>query len=182
MPLFSSKNPDTAKLAQVKALVLDVDGVLTKGEIIYDGAGREAKVFSVRDGLGLRLLLQNGFAVGIVTGRMGPALSARMKNLQIRLVWDNVSNKAAVLPDLVQAFGCQPENMAFVGDDLPDLPLMALVGLPIAVADAHPQVLAAASMTTAAPGGAGAVREVCEAILAAHGLWEKILNGYRTGK
>jgi 3-deoxy-D-manno-octulosonate 8-phosphate phosphatase (KDO 8-P phosphatase) len=182
MPLFSSKNWDTAKLAQVKALVLDVDGVLTKGEIVYDGEGRESKIFSVRDGLGLRLLMQNGFAVGVVTGRMGPALAARMKNLQIRHVWDNVSNKAAVLPDLVQALGCSPQNMAFVGDDLPDLPLMGLVGLPIAVADAHPQVLAAASIVTAAPGGSGAVREVCEAILSAHGLWEKILNGYRTGK
>ncbi|MDY0163886.1 HAD-IIIA family hydrolase [Desulfobotulus sp.] len=160
----------------IALLLLDVDGVLTPGTIIYNDAGEETKVFHVKDGLGLRLLMDAGIRVGIVTGRAAPALRHRLANLGITLIWDGVKNKAALIEEIQSRTGLSPQAMAFMGDDLPDLGLMQRVGLSITVADAALEVRERAGFTTRAPGGQGAVREVCEAILKAKGLWDALVD------
>lgn len=171
--------PEIAKkLAHVDLLLLDVDGVLTRGTIIYDDHGAEIKEFNVKDGLGIRMLMLAGIPVGIVTGRSSGALRHRCKNLGIELLFDGIHNKAAVLEEIVTSCSVASDKIAFMGDDLPDLPLMRRVGLSIAVADAHPSVLSEAGVITTTPGGRGAVREVCDAILKARGLWETALERF----
>ena len=167
-----------SNLPFIKLLLLDVDGVLTTGQVVYNDSGEEIKAFSVKDGFGLRVAMDNGIRVGIVTGRGSGALRHRCRNLAIDLIFDNVSDKAALLPGITGQTGVKAGHMAFVGDDLPDIPLMRRVGLAVAVADAAPEVIAAAHMVTAAKGGCGAVREICEALLKARGDWESILEGY----
>jgi len=166
------------QLKRVRLLLLDVDGVLTDGKIIYNDQGAEIKEFNVRDGLGIRMLILADIKVGIVTGRSCPALRHRCNNLGIDLVLDGVQNKAEVLEDILQKHHADPNQIAFMGDDLPDLPLMRRVGLSIAVADAHPLVTADAQMVTVSPGGNGAVREVCEAVLKAQELWKTTLERF----
>jgi 3-deoxy-D-manno-octulosonate 8-phosphate phosphatase (KDO 8-P phosphatase) len=168
----------TEKLKAIKLVLLDVDGVLTDGRIIYTDGGEEIKVFHVRDGMGIRLLMTAEIGVGIVTGRRSDALLHRCKNIGIDMVFDGVRDKAAVFDTILKQTGLSAENVAFVGDDLPDLPIMKRAGLSAAVADAHPIVLEQADMITNSKGGEGAVREVCEAILTAQGFWEKIMERF----
>ena len=167
-----------ARLARIKLLLLDVDGVLTDGRIIYDSSGAEIKAFHVRDGIGLRLLMAAGKQVGIITGRSSQALSHRCRDLGIDMLFDGVQEKGKVFQQVLDTHALSPEEVAFVGDDLPDLPPMRRAGLAVAVADAHPLVLNLAHMVTESCGGKGAVREVCEAILSAQGLWEKVLERF----
>lgn len=164
------------KLIKIKLLLLDVDGVLTAGEIIYGDNGEQYKIFDVKDGMGIRLLKASGIQVGIVTGRTGNALRHRCRNLGIDLVFDGVRDKTQALAQASQQTGIAPEATAFVGDDLPDLMIMTKVGLAVAVADAHEMVRQAAHLTTRAPGGRGAVREVCEAILKAQNRWDDLIR------
>jgi 3-deoxy-D-manno-octulosonate 8-phosphate phosphatase (KDO 8-P phosphatase) len=166
------------RLERIKLLILDIDGVLTDGGIIYNDNGVETKVFNVKDGLGIRLLMEAGIDVGIITGRRSGALLHRCKNLGIDLVYDGIDDKAAVFDRVLDRTGATAEETAYMGDDLPDIPLMKRVGLAIAVADAHPVVLENADMVTSANGGKGAVREACEEILKARGRWESILERY----
>lgn len=170
---------DMNKLKRIKLLLFDVDGVLTDGSIIYNDNGAETKTFNVKDGLGIKLLMEAGIRVGIVTGRTSKALYHRCKNLGISLVFDGIHEKASVLELISKKTGLLSEEIAFVGDDLLDLPLLRRVGLSIAVADAHETVIEHADMITSAKGGAGAVREICEAILKAQGLWDKILENFQ---
>lgn len=163
-------------LEQIQLLLLDVDGVLTAGEIIYADSGEQLKIFNVKDGLGIRLLQDAGIQVGIVTGRSGEALRHRCTNLGIDLIFDGTRDKARVLPEIEQRTGVTADCMAFIGDDLPDLAIMQRVGLPMAVADAHEMVRKAARVVTRAPGGRGAVREACEMILKAQGRWDGLLD------
>jgi len=163
---------DREKLKRTKLLLFDVDGVLTDGSIIYNDSGAETKVFNVKDGLGINLLMKAGIQVGIVTGRTSKALYHRCNNFGISLIFDGVHEKTSVLELISKRTGLSAEEIAFVGDDLIDLPLLRRVGLSIAVADAHEIVIENSDMTTSAKGGAGAVREVCEAILKAQGFWE----------
>ncbi|MDI6687195.1 MAG: HAD-IIIA family hydrolase [Desulfobacterales bacterium] len=166
------------KLKRIKLLLLDVDGVLTDGSIIYNDNAGETKVFNVKDGLGIRLLIEEGIAVCVVTGRTSKALLHRCKNLGISYVFDGVVDKVSVMDSIITRTGVLPEEIAFIGDDLPDLPLMKLVGFSVAVADAHEKLLEKADMVTSAKGGFGAVREVCEAILKAKGLLEDIIRRF----
>jgi 3-deoxy-D-manno-octulosonate 8-phosphate phosphatase (KDO 8-P phosphatase) len=166
------------RLKQIKVLLLDVDGVLTDGGIIYDDNGMETKVFNVKDGLGIRLLTNAGVQVGVVTGRSSKALHHRCKNLGIDHIFDGVDDKGAVLDVVFKRTGVPPEEIAFVGDDLPDLSLMKKVGLSIAVKNAHETVVENADTVTQCEGGAGAVREICEAILKARGIWDSIIKGF----
>lgn len=166
------------KLKHIKLLILDVDGVLTDGGIIYNDNGVETKIFNVKDGLGIRLLMQAGINLCIATGRRSNALYNRCKNLGIEHIFDGADDKAAILDLILDRTGVSAEQVAFIGDDLPDLALMKKVGLSIAVADAHKTVLKNADMVTSAKGGNGAVREVCEAILKAQGFWENILERF----
>jgi len=166
------------RLERIKLLILDIDGVLTDGGIVYNDNGVETKEFNVKDGLGIRLLMEAGVDLCIITGRRSGALNHRCKNLGIDLIFDGIDNKAAVFDLVLDRTGATAEETAFIGDDLPDIALMKRVGLAIAVADAHPIVLENADMVTSANGGRGAVREACEAILKARGLWENILERY----
>ena len=166
------------KLKTIKLLILDVDGVLTDGGIIYHDSGAESKIFDVKDGLGIRLLMYAGIKICIVTGRKSKALNNRCKDLGIHHIYDGVRDKTSVLNQILRSTGVSAGETAFMGDDLIDIPLMKQVGFSIAVCDAHEIVREYADMTTLAKGGSGAVREVCESILKAKDLWENILKRF----
>lgn len=167
-----------SSLEKVKLLVLDVDGVLTDGRITYTDSGEQIKSFLSRDGLGLRLLMDNGIQVGIITGRTSKALTHRCRNLGIDLVFDGIRDKAGAMDQMAQQTGIDLSHMAFMGDDLIDLPAMTRAGVAVAVADAADEVKFRADIVTCASGGQGAVREICEAILKARGLWENTLKSF----
>jgi 3-deoxy-D-manno-octulosonate 8-phosphate phosphatase (KDO 8-P phosphatase) len=164
------------RLKQIKMVLLDADGVLTSGEIIYSDSGEQIKIFNVRDGVGIRLLKEAGLKVGIITGRKGQALHHRCVNLGIDLIFDGVRHKDKALDDIAARTGISKDAMAYVGDDLPDLPIMKRVGLAVAVGDAHEIIRQVAHITTLAPGGKGAVREISEAILKAQGFWDDLIS------
>jgi 3-deoxy-D-manno-octulosonate 8-phosphate phosphatase (KDO 8-P phosphatase) len=168
----------SSEMEKIRLLLLDVDGVLTDGGIIYSNSGSEIKVFNVKDGLGIRLLIEAGIRVGIVSGRESGALRCRCRDLGIDDVYENVSDKRLILPQILEKAGVAAGEVAFMGDDLPDIPLMKAVGLSIAVSDAPEAVRSAADWITAAKGGCGAVREVCESLLKAQGRWEAVLEGF----
>jgi 3-deoxy-D-manno-octulosonate 8-phosphate phosphatase (KDO 8-P phosphatase) len=156
-----------APLADIRLLVLDVDGVMTDGRLRYDGSGESSKTFHVRDGYGIKALLAAGIDVAVISGRESPAVSRRCKELGIRHLHQGIDDKAPVLAQLLARLDIPPRQCACVGDDRPDMPLLAQAGLAVAVADAHPEALAIAHRRTRLPGGAGAVREVCDWLLAA---------------
>jgi 3-deoxy-D-manno-octulosonate 8-phosphate phosphatase (KDO 8-P phosphatase) len=166
------------RLKGIKLLLLDVDGVLTDGGILYNDNGTEIKAFNVKDGLGIKLLMEAGIHLAIITGRRSNAVINRCKELGIDLIYDGVADKADALNRILERTGFSAEEVACVGDDLPDLALMRRAGLSIAVADAHVALRENADMITSAKGGHGAVRETCEAILKAKGLWESILERF----
>jgi 3-deoxy-D-manno-octulosonate 8-phosphate phosphatase (KDO 8-P phosphatase) len=153
--------------AGIRLVVVDVDGVLTDGRLHYDAEGREFKSFHVRDGLGLQQLMREGIEVAVISGRSSRATAARLAELGIRHVLLGRNDKLAALEEVAGQLQIPPTQTAYIGDDVPDSPAMARVALPVAVADAHPRVRAAASWCTRLPGGAGAVREVCDLLLAA---------------
>lgn len=166
------------KLKQIELLLLDVDGVLTDGTITYTDSGEQIKSFNSSDGLALRLLMDAGIQVGIITGRSSEALKHRCHNLKISLLFEGSIDKAAALKQIASSTGIPTEKMAYVGDDLIDLPVMTRVGVAIAVANACPEVKSHSDVITTASGGKGAVREVCEAILKSKGLWESVLDRF----
>jgi 3-deoxy-D-manno-octulosonate 8-phosphate phosphatase (KDO 8-P phosphatase) len=166
------------RLEKIKLLLLDVDGVMTDGTIIYDDNNTEIKQFYARDGLGIRLVMRAGIKVGVVTGRRSEALIHRCRNLGIELIFDGIEDKAALLGEITTRTALSVDEIAFVGDDLVDLSLMQKVGLSIAVADAHEIVKARADIVTKAQGGAGAVREICESLLKSQHQWEDILKEF----
>ena len=154
-------------LARIQLLILDVDGVLTDGRLYFTGRGEALKVFHVRDGHGIKLLMAAGVAVAAFSGRRSAAVAARMRELKVPHVVQACSDKVAALHRLTGRLGLDPLNCACICDDTPDLPLMSAVGLACAVADAHPLVQSAAHWTAKANGGQGAVRELCDAVLRA---------------
>ena len=169
--------PDLPKnLKDINLLLLDVDGVLTTGNIVYNEGDGEIKIFNVKDGLGLKLIMKIGIKVGIVTGRTSKALDRRCRELGIRFLYDGVLQKARLLDRIVTETGVGAGETAFMGDDIPDLSLMRSVGLSIAVADAHEVVRQHSDWVTTAPGGRGAVREVCDAMLKVRGAWDQTIN------
>ncbi len=176
MNAISSKA--TQMLKSINLLVLDVDGVLTDGRIIYSDNETETKMFHVKDGLGIRMLIESGVQVGIITGRRSKSLHRRCQDLDIVHIFDGIQDKAVALDTMLERTGVCLQETACIGDDLPDLALMKKVGLSICVADAHEALLKRADMVTSAKGGDGAVREVCEEILKAKGLWETVLDRY----
>jgi 3-deoxy-D-manno-octulosonate 8-phosphate phosphatase (KDO 8-P phosphatase) len=149
----------------IKILVLDVDGVLTDGRLYYAADGEALKVFHVRDGHGIKSLLAAGIEIAIISGRSSPALERRARELGIRHIYQGIEDKGVALANLLDELGFSAAQAACLVDDTPDLPMMHIVGLPVAVADAHPRVLAAAKLVTRLPGGAGAVRELADQIL-----------------
>jgi len=154
-------------LAEIRLLVLDVDGVLTDGRLRYGPDGELEKVFHVRDGLGIRTLAGSGVTIAVISGRGSAAVARRCADLNITEVQQGVKDKAAALAVLLSRLRLQPRDCACIGDDTPDVPMMRQVGLAIAVADAHPDARRAAHRITRLVGGAGCVREVCDLLLAA---------------
>ncbi len=158
-------------VAALRLLVLDVDGVLTDGSVMYSDSGEEFKRFHVRDGVGIKLWQRAGHRVAFLSGRSSPAVSRRAAELGVTLVLQGHADKSAALDEILTACGMTAAEACAVGDDLPDLPVLTRVGLAVAVADACPEVRAAAGHVTMAPGGSGAVREVVEHVLKLQGRW-----------
>jgi 3-deoxy-D-manno-octulosonate 8-phosphate phosphatase (KDO 8-P phosphatase) len=150
---------------RIRLLALDVDGVLTDGRLYISSSGEDMKVFHVRDGSGLVAVQRAGVVVAIISGRDSTAVTRRAAELGIRYVRQGVADKGGELDRLLADLAIDPAEAACVGDDTPDLPMLRRAGLAIAVADAHPALLEAAHWTTTAPGGHGAVREVCDLLL-----------------
>jgi len=155
------------RAARVRLLVLDVDGVMTDGRLHYDAEGREFKTFHVRDGYGIKRLMEAGVTVAVISGRRSGSAAGRMADLGIRHVMLGREDKDDALTELLAGVGIDAASAACMGDDAPDLPVMRRVALPVAVADCHDCVAGVAAWRTTLPGGAGAVREVCDLILAA---------------
>jgi 3-deoxy-D-manno-octulosonate 8-phosphate phosphatase (KDO 8-P phosphatase) len=157
------------RAARIRLVAFDVDGTLTDGRLWYTEDGRELKVFHAHDGHGLKRLLANGIEVALVTARISRPVALRAEELGITHVYQGQSDKRACMIELQQALELARDATCFVGDDLSDVPAMEVCGLAVAVANAHPQVVPYAQWQTRRPGGDGAVREVCDLLLAAQG-------------
>jgi 3-deoxy-D-manno-octulosonate 8-phosphate phosphatase (KDO 8-P phosphatase) len=155
------------RAAKIRLAVFDVDGVLTDGTLTYDDRGGEYKTFHTHDGLGLKLLQQAGITVAVISARNSDTVAMRMRELGIKHVYQGSDDKLRVLQELLQILQVDKTQTAYTGDDLPDVPPMRLAGLAVAVQNAVASVKQCAHWVTAKPGGHGAVREVCEYILAA---------------
>lgn len=160
------------KLAAIKLLLLDVDGVMTDGRIIYDQQGNELKAFDVKDGHGLKMLQRTGCQVGIITGRTSTVVTRRARELGISILYQGAKVKLEPYLEILDRTGFQDHQIAYMGDDLVDLPVLRRVGFSVAVADAVPQLAERVDYVTKRPGGRGAVREVCDLLLQALGQWD----------
>ncbi len=175
----TAKNPlILEKAKKLKLLILDVDGVLTDGKLFFDNQGNEYKSFHAQDGHGIKLLRQTGVEVAIISGRKSIVVELRMKSLGINHVYQGYEDKRSAFAELINQLGLTPAQVAHVGDDLLDLPIMSRVGLSIAVNDATSTVKQHADWCTTRGGGQGAVREVCDLIMQAQGHFDDIVNAY----
>jgi YrbI family 3-deoxy-D-manno-octulosonate 8-phosphate phosphatase len=165
--------------ARVRLLVLDADGTLTDGGIHVDGHGVETKRFHVRDGFGMRAWMRSGREIAVVTGRGELALRHRLADLGVQHVVTASGPKGAVLDQLLERLGVPADEAAAMGDDLPDMPLLARVGYPMAVADAVPEVREMAAWVAQSTGGNGAVREGIEHLLRAAGAWQSVVEAQK---
>lgn len=166
------------KAKKIKLAIFDVDGVLTDGRLYFDYQGNELKVFNVQDGLGIQLLQNNGIQVAIISGRNSTAVGSRLSKLGVKHIYQGQEKKLPVFDKLLTQLKLTPEQVAYIGDDLPDVPVMRAAGFGIAVANAQPFVKENATWQTQLAGGQGAAREVCDLILEAQELLEKTLNSY----
>ena len=178
-PLDGIPDDIVARAARVRLACFDVDGVMTDGGLHYSDQGHEAKRFNVLDGLGLKMLVESGLHVAVITARDTPAVANRMQDLGIRHVFAGVPDKRACMFELVTQLGLGIDDVAHVGDDFPDLGLLGTVGFAIAVANAHPVIANVAHWQTQRSGGHGAVREVCELLLAAQGKLGNAIQRFR---
>ncbi|HHO69097.1 MAG TPA: 3-deoxy-manno-octulosonate-8-phosphatase KdsC [Gammaproteobacteria bacterium] len=167
-----------ARAARIELLIFDVDGVLTDGSLFLGDDGQEYKAFNSRDGHGIKMLQNSGVRCAIITGRSSRVVEHRMRNLGIELVYQGQDNKLEGFAHLMEKTGLDTDQVAYVGDDLVDLPVMRKVGLAIAVQDAHPWVVRHAHWQTPSGGGRGAAREVCEMIMEARGVLQEELESY----
>ena len=167
------------RIRRVSVLVLDVDGVLTDGGIVYTDAGDELKRFHVRDGAGLKLWRAAGHRAAVISGRRSKAVERRMAELGVTPVLLGRDDKLAALGELLERVGATPEQCCAVGDDLPDLPVLHACGVAVAVADACPEVRTAADRVTMLGGGHGAVREAVEWLLKGQGVWDALTAGHK---
>jgi 3-deoxy-D-manno-octulosonate 8-phosphate phosphatase (KDO 8-P phosphatase) len=166
------------KAARVRLFLMDVDGVLTDGGIILDGEGRETKRFHVRDGHGIKMLQRAGVETGIITGRTSQVVEVRARELGVRIVRQGAHEKGRVLKEVLAELGVAPEESAYVGDDIVDLPVFREVGFSAAPRDAEPYVLDAVDFVSSRPGGMGAVREIIDYVLKAKDLWRTATSKY----
>ena len=171
------------RLEQVRLLVLDVDGVLTDGTLVFTATGETAKRFHVRDGLGIRLLMSAGIEVAVVTGRRSDAVTVRCRELGLRddLVLQGSRDKAQHLDQLERDLELSDHQVAAMGDDLPDIPMLSRVGFAACPVNASPEVAAVCHLVCGTEGGRGAVREVAEVILKVQGRWQEQVDRWATG-
>ncbi|MFH0908083.1 MAG: HAD-IIIA family hydrolase [bacterium] len=166
------------RAAAIEAIVFDVDGVLTRGDIIYSSAGTELKIFNVQDGHGFLLAHRGGLKTGILTARASEPVRRRAKELNVTAFLEGKTDKGAGLRELAKRLRVKLSDVCYVGDDLVDLPAMRQAGLPVAVANAVQDVKDRAAWVTRRSGGEGAAREVIEMILKARGLWTSVISQY----
>lgn len=169
---------EKAKL--IRLVVFDVDGVLTDGKLFFDETGHEYKSFNTKDGHGIKMLRNSGVEIAIISGRKSAAVSLRMSSLGVEHVFQGQDDKTAAYDELCEKLSVRSEQVAYVGDDLPDLPVICRVGLAIAVADAHFAVRQHADWCTSLAGGCGAAREVCDLIMKAQQTLEPSIKAYFT--
>jgi len=165
-------------LADIRMLVIDVDGVLTDGTIIINADGSESKFFNSLDGHGIRMWQRAGLKVAFLSGRESEPTKCRAKQLEIDYCVQNCYDKLPALEKLLEQLGLSPDRVAYIGDDLPDLPVVRYVGFGVAVANAVDEVKQYADYVTSRPGGSGAVREVIEYILKNTGRWQELMTRY----
>ncbi|MCX7816494.1 MAG: HAD-IIIA family hydrolase [Syntrophales bacterium] len=175
---ISMRDDIAQRLRNVRVLMLDVDGVLTDGRIVMNDRGEELKFFDVRDGHGIKMLIRHGIEVIFVTGREAPVVEHRAKDLGVKEVYQKVWDKLKVFEEILKDKGLAGDQVAFVGDDIVDVPVLRRVGFAVAVRDAQHEVKNVAHYITKKRGGRGAVREVCEMILKAQGYWAGIEKKY----
>lgn len=166
------------RLKDIRLLLLDVDGVLTDGGIIYDGNGLETKVFNVRDGHGIKMLQRCGIKVGIITGRTSVVVDIRAKELGIDLLYQGALKKLAVYDEIRHRTGLSDSQIAYIGDDIIDVPVMRRVAFAAAPSDGLAETRKVAHYVTSCSGGRGAVREVCDLIIKGRGLWDEVERRY----
>ncbi len=164
-----SVRPLESRARAVSLVLMDVDGVMTDGGILFVDGGSEGRVFDAKDGVGIWLLRRAGLLTGVISGRASPAVRRRTRELRMNEVHLKVRDKLAVYEEILARRGLEDKAVCFIGDDLVDLPVLRRVGLPVAPADAHPSVLREAKLITTAPGGRGAIREVADFILKTQG-------------
>lgn len=167
-----------ARAAQIKLLIFDVDGVLTDGRLGFGDDGQEYKFFHSRDGHGMRMLQDSGVEIGIITGRSSKVVEHRMANLGIQHVYQGKREKLPAFEELITKLGLRTEQVAYMGDDVMDLPIMRRVGLAVATNDAHPLVGRHAHWQAPHNGGQGAARDLCELIMEAQGTLDAALQLY----
>lgn len=166
------------KLQNIRLLILDVDGVMTDGRIIYDANGLETKFFNVKDGHGIKMLQRYGVEVGIITGRTSVVVDFRARELGIELVYQGSLRKLESYDDIKIKTGLSDHQIAYMGDDIIDVPVMRRVGFSAAPADALPEVTSLVDYVARNSGGKGAVREVCDLILKGRGVWGETVKRY----
>ncbi len=167
-----------SRAARVRLFLMDVDGVLTDGGIIHDSEGRETKRFHVRDGHGIKMLPRGGVTAGIITGRSSEVVAIRARELGVGIVRQGVHDKVVAWREILSETGVSPEETAYVGDDIVDLPLLRAVGFSAAPSDAEPYVLDAVDYVSSRRGGMGAVREIVEFLLRSNGSWGAVTAKY----
>lgn len=172
-------NEIKALAKQIKLVIFDVDGVLTDGSLYFTDDGREIKKFNVKDGLGVSLLVQHGIEVAVITGRSSVIVAERMKSLGVNHVYQGRMNKLETYDNLKLALQIDDAQVAYVGDDIIDLPIMTRCALAVAVADAHPKVLDAATVVVDKKGGDGAARAVCDLIMDVQGVTHDFTAGHQ---
>jgi 3-deoxy-D-manno-octulosonate 8-phosphate phosphatase (KDO 8-P phosphatase) len=166
------------RIRRIRLLALDVDGVLTSGALYFTDSGEEIKAFSVLDGQGIKLLQDNGISVAIISGRSSPLLARRAQNLGITLLYQGREDKLTALDELCRANGYEYDEIAYAGDDLPDIQIIKTVAVGFTVPDAHDLVKARAHACTERSGGCGAVREIADFILQSQGKYEAAVASF----
>ncbi len=177
--MFENLNKNIIKKAEkISLLILDIDGVMTNGQLFLDDQAIQIKAFHVRDGFGIRQLIKEGIEIAVITGRESQLVSERIKELGINYLFQNSPNKLPVFKNLLKTLNLAPENTAYMGDDLIDLPIMTQVGLSACPLDAYSFVISHADFVSTYPGGSGAVRELCDLILQAKNRLEPICQQF----
>jgi len=166
------------RLRDIRLLLLDVDGVLSDGRIVYDARGTEIKTFDVKDGHGIKMLQKAGLTVGIITGRQSEVVTVRAQELGIDLLYQGVADKGIPYREVLAKLALRDDQVAYIGDDVVDLPILRRVGFAVATADAVDDIRPYVHYVTTRSGGRGAVREVCDLILKEGGHWDAVMGRF----